>query len=260
MKIGLRGGHSPNCKGAIGLMDEQVEVRKIYDELALILKSAGHTVVDCNSSASTATGELTEGTNKANAAKCDIYITLHMNAAESVAKGTEVWLYNGSNQQLNKIANAICSNFASAGFTNRGVKYSTGYHDLNASAMPAMIVEALFCTNTNDVTRYKKLGAKGTAELIAKAIDCKAVTKEQESYTGGMDMQCMFTVDGKVAVYWLYDGKVTKLGNTDEMKIIKEIYKANYGHDMPSYKWTSKAPWHTRLMTALNREPVTSIK
>ncbi|NSC84677.1 N-acetylmuramoyl-L-alanine amidase, partial [[Ruminococcus] gnavus] len=23
MKIGLRGGHSPNCKGAIGLIDEQ---------------------------------------------------------------------------------------------------------------------------------------------------------------------------------------------------------------------------------------------
>ena len=31
MKIGLRGGHSPNCKGAIGLIDEQVEVRKIYN-------------------------------------------------------------------------------------------------------------------------------------------------------------------------------------------------------------------------------------
>lgn len=25
MKIGLRGGHSPNCKGAIGLIDEQAE-------------------------------------------------------------------------------------------------------------------------------------------------------------------------------------------------------------------------------------------
>lgn len=260
MKIGLRGGHSPNCKGAIGLMDEQAEVRKIYDELALMLKSAGHIVVDCNSDASTAAGELSEGTNKANTAKCDIYITLHMNAAGSAAEGTEVWLYDASNQQTSKIATAICSNFASKDFANRGVKYSTGYHDLNASAMPAMIVEVLFCTNVNDVMRYKKLGAKGTAELIARAIDGKATAKEQESYAGGMDMQCMFTIDGKETVYWLHDGKIVELRHADEMKIVKEIYKANCGHDIPNYKWSSKAPWYARLMAALNREPVVSIK
>ena len=45
MKIGLRGGHSPNCKGAIGLIDEQAEVRKIYNELAPMLQAVGHTVV-----------------------------------------------------------------------------------------------------------------------------------------------------------------------------------------------------------------------
>ena len=40
MKIGLRGGHSPNCKGAIGLIDEQAEVRKIYNELVRSLNTA----------------------------------------------------------------------------------------------------------------------------------------------------------------------------------------------------------------------------
>lgn len=73
-------------------------------------------------------------------------------------------------------------------------------------------------------------------------------------------MQCMFTVDGGSTVYWMHDGKVTALGHADEMKIIKEIYKANNGCDMPSYKWTSKAPWHARLMAALNRQDTTSIK
>ena len=52
MKIGLRGGHSPNCKGAIGLIDEQAEVRKIYNELVPMLQAVGHTVIDCNSNAS----------------------------------------------------------------------------------------------------------------------------------------------------------------------------------------------------------------
>ena len=67
MKIGLRGGHSPNCKGAMGYLDEQAEVRKIYYELASMLQAQGHTVIDCNSNASTVDGELLEGTNKANA-------------------------------------------------------------------------------------------------------------------------------------------------------------------------------------------------
>ena len=49
MKIGLRGGRSPNCKGAIGLIDEQAEVRKIYNELVPMLQAVGHTVIDCNS-------------------------------------------------------------------------------------------------------------------------------------------------------------------------------------------------------------------
>ena len=126
MKIGLRGGHSPNCKGAIGLIDEQAEVRKIYNELVPMLQAVGHTVIDCNSNASNVSGELSDGTNKANGAGCDIYVTLHMNAAGAAsAGGTEVWLYDASNQTMNTIASNICNNFAGKGFTNRGVKYSS---------------------------------------------------------------------------------------------------------------------------------------
>ena len=74
MKIGLRGGHSPNCKGAFGILDEQAEVRKIYNEIAAILRATGHTVIDCNSSASTISGELADGTNKANANNMQVFI------------------------------------------------------------------------------------------------------------------------------------------------------------------------------------------
>lgn len=173
MKIGLRGGHSPNCKGAMGYLDEQAEVRKIYKELAPMLQSAGHTVVDCNSDASTVNGELSEGTNKANAAGCDIYMTLHMNASGGAGNGTECFLYNAGNAAMNGFASAICKNFVAAGFQNRGVKYNTGYHDLNASAMPATIVETLFCDNKHDAELYNKLGSQGIAELIAKAFGYK---------------------------------------------------------------------------------------
>lgn len=267
MKIGLRGGHSPNCKGAIGLIDEQVEVRKIYNELAPMLQAVGHTVIDCNSNASNVSGELADGTNKANSVGCDIYVTLHMNAAGTAsAGGTEVWLYDASNPTMNTIASNICKNFAGKGFVNRGVKYSSGYHDLNASDMPAMIVETLFCTGTDDVARYRSLGAIGIAELIAKAIDSKASAgsgqgnkQNTEDQEGEGTMQCMFTVEGKGCVYWMHDGVVTALGHPDELKIIQQVYKDNFGHDMPCYSWGKNAPWHVRLMNPLYRESVKSI-
>lgn len=73
------------------------------------------------------------------------------------------------------------------------------------------------------------------------------------------DMQCMFTVEGKGCVYWMHDGVVTALAHPDELKIIQQIYKDNYGHDMPCYSWSKPAPWHIRLMEPLYREPEKSI-
>ena len=176
MKIGLRGGHSPNCKGAMGILDEQAEVRKIYYELTPMLQAAGHTVINCNSDEYNSPADLSRGTNTANANGCDIFISIHMNKFDGSGKGTECWLYNASNVMMNTIADKICQNFAAKGFRNRGIKYNTGFHDLNATRMPAMIVETLFCDNSYDVGLYNALGAKGIAELIAAAIAGQTVS------------------------------------------------------------------------------------
>ena len=181
MKIGLRGGHSPNCKGAIGVLDEQAEVRKIYSAMVPMLKAAGYTVIDCNSNSSTVNGELSEGTNKANSNKCDMYITIHMNASGGAGHGTECWMYDAGNATMNAIADRINANFAAKGFTNRGRKYSTGLHDLNASSMPAMIVETLFCDNQHDANLYRKIGVNGIAKLIVSGITGKAVQNNQHT-------------------------------------------------------------------------------
>ena len=179
MKIGLRGGHSPNCKGAFGILDEQAEVRKIYNAMVPMLQAAGHTVVNCNSNAATVAGELSEGTNKANANNCDMYITIHMNASGGSGHGVECWLYNASNATMNAIADRINANFAAKGFANRGRKYSIELHDLNASSMPAMIVETLFCDNKHDANLYRKIGVDGIARLIVSGITGKSVQKSQ---------------------------------------------------------------------------------
>lgn len=84
----------------------------------------------------------------------------------------------------------------------------------------------------------------------------QSTTTDQE---GEETMQCMFTVEGKGCVYWMHDGVVTPLEHPDEMKILQEIYKANYGHDMPTYKWSPNGPWYVRLMAPLYRDPVKTI-
>lgn len=84
----------------------------------------------------------------------------------------------------------------------------------------------------------------------------QSTTTDQE---GEDTMQCMFTVEGKGCVYWMHDGVVTPLEHPDEMKILQEIYKANYGHDMPTYKWSPNGPWYVRLMAPLYRDPVKTI-
>ena len=166
MKIGLRGGHSPNCKGAMGYLDEQKEVRKIYYELKPLLEAQGHKVIDCNSDENSSGADLRKGTNTANNNKCDLFISIHMNASNGKGHGDEVILYNHT---LDKTASAICKNLSALGLTNRGVKYNTHLHDLRASAMPGMIVETLFCDNKGDSDIYNKVGAKGIATAIVKA-------------------------------------------------------------------------------------------
>jgi hypothetical protein len=116
MKIGLKGGHYRNCIGAVGIMNEEVEVRKIYSTFAPISQSAGHSIINCNSDASSMNDELSECTNKANTNGCDIYVTIHMNASGCAGNGAEVRMYDNSNGNMNTIASRICQKFAEKGF------------------------------------------------------------------------------------------------------------------------------------------------
>ena len=50
MKINVHAGHNPDGKtasGAIGLIKESTENRKVKNEVISLLKTLGHTVYDC---------------------------------------------------------------------------------------------------------------------------------------------------------------------------------------------------------------------
>ena len=46
MKIAVRGGHNFKAKGALGIIDETIENRKVYKALIKYLNIAGHNVID----------------------------------------------------------------------------------------------------------------------------------------------------------------------------------------------------------------------
>lgn len=82
------------------------------------------------------------------------------------------------------------------------------------------------------------------------------IRNDVENVTGrkGEDeMRCFYTIDGVGGVYYFDGFKPHALSHPDEMKAINEVYKANNGKDMPSFKWTKNAPWYTRLIQGTSR-------
>ncbi|MEG2291614.1 MAG: N-acetylmuramoyl-L-alanine amidase [Clostridium sp.] len=244
MKIGLRYGHSLNCRGAVGIIDEVDSCVILFNKVKLLLESRGHTIIDCNSNASSIDSELSEGTNKANLNNCDIYITIHLNAATNVnANGVECWVHDVNSSSAIAISNRICTNISNLKTSNRGIKYSKGvkdYHDLKASNMEAIIVETLFCTNNDDIAIFNN-NVDAIAAAIANGIDpgIELTIKleiDEMSFEGNQE------VDNKITVY---------AHSTDPNVLYKYFYELNGS-------WTTITDWQeSNNCSFMPKTPVT---
>lgn len=169
MKIGLRAGHSPNCQGAVGIVNEHDQMKKYYAEVKSVFEQYGHTVIDCNSNANTQIGELSEGVGKANSNNVDLFISLHMNCFNGSAHGAET-LVSSTSSKSYSYAQRLVNNFASLGFTNRGVKVANDYEMRHVQA-PNIISEICFCDSQEDINIYNKYSWEQLAHVLCNAID-----------------------------------------------------------------------------------------
>lgn len=174
--IGLRAGHSPKALGSIGILNEHIEMKRFYQAVKAVLEKYGHKVVDCNSDADTEAGELVEGITKANNANVDLFISLHMNAFDGTAHGTEMWVKNQSSSAYS-IAQKLVDNFVELGFVNRGVKFSSEFYEMNHSNAPNIISEICFCDSQTDVDIIYKYSWQELAYIFANAIDSSIPVK-----------------------------------------------------------------------------------
>lgn len=180
MKIGLRGGHSDNCLGAVGLRNEYWQMQDLYVHVRDLLVEYGHTVIDCNSHANTEGGELSEGVNKANNNDVELFVSLHMNSYNGSANGTETWI-KSTNSKSYTTAKFISDNFGNLGFFKRGVKTSDVYYDLNHTNAPAIIVETCFCDSQKDIDIWSPTSWDILASCIANGIDSNIPIGEVKS-------------------------------------------------------------------------------
>lgn len=169
MKIGLRAGHSDNCTGAIGLVDEHEQMKKYYAVVKAVFETYGHTVIDCNSNADSQGAELTEGSDKANNANVDFFASLHMNCYNGQAHGTEV-LVSSESSGAYPVAQRLVQNFSELGFFNRGVKFQKLF-EMNHISAPNIISELCFCDSQEDMDIYNKYSWEQLAYAFCNAID-----------------------------------------------------------------------------------------
>ena len=180
MVIGLRAGHAEKVRGASGVVDEWATMNRLYPIVVKYLNQLGHRVIDCNPyGATTVSGELSQGVAKANAQAIDLFCSLHMNAYNGSAHGTECWIYSTSSKSK-PAAQRIVANLASMGLTNRGVKTSTKYYDLRNTKAPAIIIETGFCDNAGDANLINHNLDK-VARLIAEGITGQPISSPNSS-------------------------------------------------------------------------------
>lgn len=187
-KYNIHAGHNPDGKkgcGAVGLIKESTEARKVKNLVIKYLKAQGHTVYDCTvNDGTSASNVLTKIVSKCNAHKVDLDVSIHFNSGVGDKKGndkttgTEVLIYSQTSKAKDE-ATRICKEIAKLGFKNRGVKIRDELFVLRKTNSPALLIECCFVDDKDDVELYN---ADKMAKAIVKGITGKEVVEAFKSY------------------------------------------------------------------------------
>jgi N-acetylmuramoyl-L-alanine amidase len=179
MKICVNPGHtlSGSGSGSVGIKNESVENRKVAKEVIRLLKEQGHDVIESIvDKANSQVEYLKKCTDVANKSNCDLFVSIHFNAFDGRANGTEVLIYNNSSKCKIE-ANRICENISKLGFKNRGVKERKDLYMLRHTKMPALLVECCFIDSENDMKIYN---VGDMARAIVEGIINKNIEKSHD--------------------------------------------------------------------------------
>lgn len=173
MKFGIDMGHNcpPKDIGASGFKQEDNLTKAVGELLIKKLEYAGHKTVDCTpSKARDVNSSLYQRATKANAYQVDQLISIHFNAFNGKAYGSEVFAISSESK---KIAQSVLSQIVKLGFTNRGVK-DKAFYVLRQTRMSAILIECCFIDSKRDMDLFD-------AEKMAQAIFVGLVGQQKET-------------------------------------------------------------------------------
>ena len=170
MKIAIDPGHNCLCSngkhdiGASGYAQEDDLTLELGELISKKLQQLKHIPINCLPSTAYSVGHsLSSRVNKANQAAADIFVSLHFNALNGRAYGSEIFALS---QAGAAIARPILNNIVKLGYTHRGVKQG-GFYVLRHTSMPAILIECAFVDNKKDMAIYD---AGKMADAIVKGL------------------------------------------------------------------------------------------
>lgn len=172
LTINLHAGHNPDGKvacGAVGIIKEATEARKVVNKLKNLLEDKGCTVYDCTCNDGVGQADvLNKIVKSCNAHPVDLDVSIHFNAGISdkmgngKTTGTECLIYSTTSKSY-LYAQKIVGHIAALGFRNRGVKVRADLTYLKKTKAAAILVECCFTDDADDCQIYN-------AEKMALAI------------------------------------------------------------------------------------------
>ena len=177
MIFNIHGGHNRIVPGASGCFSEVEEDRKVKDLVIGKLRALGHTVYDCTDEQGTSqNANLANIVAKCNSHKVDLDISIHFNAFNGSASGTEAYTYDNLGSAF-RAACSIVNAISELGFKNRGAKVNPSYYVLRKTVAPAILVECCFCDSPEDAQKYN---AESMATAIVKGLTGQVVLSPQQ--------------------------------------------------------------------------------
>jgi len=169
VKIFIDAGHGGKDSGAVGngLQEKNITL-DICQRIAAGLKAYENTTVLMSRTSDTFPS-LDDRTNEANAAKADLFISVHINSGAATARGFESHIYTTADAGTKALQNVMHQEiynaaYKDAGEPDRGKKQSN-FHVLRESNMKAILTENLFISNTADA---KNLSSADFRQKIAQ--------------------------------------------------------------------------------------------
>jgi len=166
--------------GAIGNGYREQDLTRLVGNIVMAkLRAQGHTVINCTvDSANSVNSALNAICAKADAVKADIFVSIHLNASNSLGHGTEIFTYGAREiPQARKILN----NIVAMGFTNRGIKDGSHLAVVKNTDATSMLVELCFIDNVADMQKFNDekmadaivLGLTGQSVSVSDATPIK---------------------------------------------------------------------------------------